>query len=310
MKIQKWHPSIRLSNGESWILETPNHYVRFTSQGGRGILQVTFDHLNADRSEDGSMPQPWGQKFAEHNGWSILGVISKKHIWFREEELHDIFDNLKDSGFFVDFARVVFCGGSKGGYGAMAFSSASPGSTVVAFNPQSTLDEKIVSWETRYRVWDWQGRYIDGAESVKSANAVYLFYDKYHYLDSKHADRIKGDNVKKIKCNFLGHGILTLFSNMGILKYVMNSLVLGNFSVNEFRRIFRLNRTKVKQFSRNMFDVALDRKHCKMALRICNALKDGPDREYFVARKALLTSAIAGKSALLTANEWLKRVKL
>lgn len=306
MILISWNSTSVLPFDKSWIIETPDHFVKFTYSGNQNLLQVTFDYFGYDGASK-EMPLSYGQKFAEDNGWSILGVISKRHIWFREEALHDIFDYLKESGFFSQFSRCVFLGASKGGYGALAFSSAAPGSVVVAVEPQSTLDKKIVPWETRYPIGDWKGRYVDGSNCPKSASAVYVFYDKFYDLDRRHAERLVGLNVFHIECNHMRHGLTHCFNKMGILKELMYSLVVGNFFYNDFRRIFRDNRLKTQRFARNLFDAALQRKHYKMCLRLCDALKDGDDRKYFVARKALLTAALSGTSALTITNSWFKR---
>lgn len=307
MNIIPWNSSIHLSANKDWIVETPYHFLRFTYSGNNEILQVTFDYLDSEGAT-AEVPAPYGQKFAEDSGWSILGVVSKRHIWFREEELHDVFDYLRDSSFFSKFSRCIFSGVSKGGYGALAFSAAAPGAVVVAIEPQSTLDSKIVPWETRYPIGDWHGRYIDGAECCKTASVVYVFYDKFFEPDRKHAQRILGHNVKYITCNHLRHGLSLCFFKMGILKEIMRALIMNEFSPREFRQLFRKNRLKTQRYARNLFDAALERGHYRLALKVCNALKDGDDRKYFVTRKALLTAALNGNSVLTTANSWLKKI--
>jgi hypothetical protein len=51
------------------------------------------------------------------------------------------------TGFFDDFDQVVFYGAGQCGYAAAAFSVATPGATVVAIQPQATLDPRVTEWD-------------------------------------------------------------------------------------------------------------------------------------------------------------------
>jgi hypothetical protein len=286
------------------LKETALHAVRY--EPGDKTLLVTFDHLDATYDEAGQ-PEPWAFKFAVQNGWSILGVVSKKHVWFREEALHDVLVDLEVSGFFANFDKVVFAGGSKGGYGALAFSSLCPGATVIAINPQSTLDIGLAPWEKRYPVAPWSGRFKDGAEEAKSANTVYLFYDPYCELDRLHAVRIAGPNTVQFRCWYLEHAIATCFQKMGILKEVMGGIIRGDLTETGFWQLYRARRRALR-FARNLFVHTLEKGHYRLALRVCDSQISGPDSKYFRMRKAMFIakegSFREAHSLLRECDEW------
>ena len=64
-------------------------------------------------------------------------------MWFRYPKVHAYFNRLVDDGFFDDLDKVVFYGAGPCGYAAATFSVAAPGATVVAIQPQATLDPRV-----------------------------------------------------------------------------------------------------------------------------------------------------------------------
>ena len=67
-------------------------------------------------------------------------LTGTKYLWLRNPAKMSapalaMLDELRDSGFFARFRRVIFYGASMGGYAAAAFSSAAPGATVILISP-------------------------------------------------------------------------------------------------------------------------------------------------------------------------------
>jgi pimeloyl-ACP methyl ester carboxylesterase len=214
------------------------------SVGNSGTLLVTFENL--DHVYD-NVPNrlPWGFRFVTERGWSILGLMAHGWTWYRDEDVHDFFDELRDSGYFDQFERVVFYGASMGGYAATVFSAACPGSTVISISPQATLSRDVASWETRYkRAWirDYSSRYGYGPDMIRSAKHAYLFYDPTAQLDAMHMSLFGGDNVTKFKCRFMGHRIASAMQQMGILAPVIEGCIEGNLTTAEFYDLMRARR--------------------------------------------------------------------
>lgn len=203
-------------------------------------LVVAFDNLDDIRQDPNRLP--WAVDFISSQGWSSLGFMAHGPTWYRDDAVLDFFDELRDTGFFNGFERVVFYGTSMGGYAACAFSAARPGATVVAINPQATMDRERAGWENRYRKsWrhDYFGRYGYAPDMVPTAEKVWLFYDSRLAQDAMHAALFRSANVEKIRCPFMGHGLLNVWRDMGVLKPIVSGCINGTLSAQDIHRLMR-----------------------------------------------------------------------
>ena len=247
-----------LAGSEGFYRDNAEHSFLFIKRSD--TLVVTFDNrdLAMEKRQD---RKPWGFSFIEKQGWSMLGVMAKGWTWYRDPWVWQQFEDLRTSGFFAAFKRVVFYGASMGGYGASAFVSACPGADVVAISPQSTLNRVLVPWETRYRsAWsrDWSGAYADATESSGTAGRVFLLYDPYETLDRAHAERFVGQNVLKLRAPLLGHRLGSSLQQMGILAPITLAALNGTLTETEFYRSLRA-RKSFPRYQRELFKRALAR---------------------------------------------------
>ena len=276
-----------LAGPQGWFREGENHSFLHVPRGD--TLVVTFDNLDIamEKRDD---RRPWGWSFIEQQGWSALGVMAGGWTWFRDPFVSDTFDELRESGFFEKFLRVVFYGASMGGYGATAFSAACPGAHVVAISPQSTLDKTIVPWEARYKVaWgqDFSGPYGDAALSSQSAASVNLLYDPYVKADAAHAARFEGQNVTRWRCPLLGHRLGSSLNQMGVLKDVVYQAVEGSLTPDAFRQLLRARR-EFPRYQRELANLALERNHEALALRVADHVLSTRDDRFFRQLRARL----------------------
>ena len=244
----------------------------------KDVLVVTFDNLDIamTKRED---RRPWGYSLIEKQGWSMLGVLAGGWTWYREPWVSEQFDELRDSGFFGQFKRVVFYGASMGGYAAAAFSPASPGADVVAISPQSTVDKSLVPWETRYKVvWDrdFSGPYGDAAEVSHSARRVSILYDPYEPLDAQHAARFTGENVDHLRAPLLGHRLGSSLHQMGILSPIILGALSGSLSRHDFYQLLRARKT-FPRYQRELFNRAAARGHTGLARQLGNYILSQSD---------------------------------
>lgn len=227
-KREVWHDKLTELGAERGFYRVLGAQHKALFLQGNKTLVVSFDNLD-DARQDTENRLPWGSEFISSRGWSSLGISAHGWTWYRDEAVLDFFDELRDTNFFDQFDKVVFYGTSMAGYAAAAFSSACPGATVIAMNPQATLERAVTSgWETRYhRSWtqDFSGRYSYAPDQAKAAKAVYLFYDPSGAHDAMHASLFRGENIIKIKCRHCGHGLTSSFNAMGILKDIVKKCV-------------------------------------------------------------------------------------
>ena len=247
-----------LAGDTGFYRATADHSFLFIQRSD--TLVVTFDNLDIamEKRED---RRPWGFAFIEKQGWSMLGVMAHGWTWYRDGWVSQQFDDLRDSGFFKQFKRVVFYGASMGGYAACAFVAACPGADVVAISPQSTLDKTIVPWETRYATaWgrDFTGPYGDAATASQAAGRVTLLYDPYEPLDAGHVARFTGANVMALRTPLLGHRLGSSLHQMGILSQITLGALNGTLTELEFYRVLRARKT-FQRYQRELFKRAIAR---------------------------------------------------
>ncbi len=267
---ESWKTLLAEMGAEKGFFEeiSHEHSALFVKSGK--TLVVTFDNLDMVNL-GGEQRMPWGFSFVQSKGWSVLGVMSQGWTWYRDENLFDFFDRLKDEGFFDQFEQVVFYGASMGAYAACAFSSASPGATVIAISPQATLDRSLTSWETRFKkAWgrNFTNRYGYGPEHVKTAKKVFLFFDPTEHVDAMHAALFQSDNVEKLRCRNMGHRIASLWQSMGILKTVTEACVDDTLNRTNFYRWLRKRRESLRYQKELLMKLKREGRH-RLMIRYC-----------------------------------------
>lgn len=256
-----------LAGPDGFYRENADHSFLYIPRGD--TLVVTFDNLDIamTKRED---RRPWGFSFIEKQGWSMLGVMANGWTWYRDGWVSDQFDQLAAAGFFKGFTRVVFYGASMGGYAACAFVAACPGADVVAISPQSTLDRRLVPFETRYKsAWDrdFSGKYGDAAEASKAAGRVTILHDPYEPLDAAHVARFKGANVVPLRAPLMGHRLGSSLHQMGILSSVTLGALNGTLTEADFYRALKARKGFVR-YQRELFKRALAKGHPALARKL------------------------------------------
>ncbi len=221
----------------------PDHSALFFKRSRQ--LLVTFETIASARGQaKDDLPFSW--KLAESRGWSQLCVLSHSETWFRHRALYLFFDRLTDSGFFDDYDRVVFFGAGSCGYGASAFSVAAPGATVIAVQPQATLDPRVAEWDARFlpmRRISFTGRYGYAPDMLDAAAEVYLLYDPNLREDAMHAALFTRPHVTKLRCRYLNGDIEPFLRQKQLLGPLLTMAMQDTLSPFEFHRLFRERRT-------------------------------------------------------------------
>lgn len=244
-----------LSKGE-WvqkIAETAQNHGRFEVLGKshfaafmkeKPVLLVTFETVEGIRSHSPSA-HPFGWELAKSDGWSTLSVICEGQTWFRDPAIYGFFDRLIDDGFFDEFEQVVFYGAGSCGYAASAFSVAAPGATVIAVQPQATLDPRVTEWDERFkkmRSMDFTSRYGYAPDMLDAAEKAYVLYDPYIEMDAAHAAMFTRSNVKKFRLPNMGYGLHGEMEKMEMLSPLIKAAANDNLTTLKFAQLYRARR--------------------------------------------------------------------
>ena len=250
---------------------------------------VTFDNM---KSRDAPAPAyPWAFGLVDEAGYSHLGVMmNRRNDWFRQPDLDAYMKRLQGEGFFAGFRRVIFYGSSMGGYGALAFAPLAPGATVVAFVPQTSLDPRVVPFETRYRPGfargQWAiGGFSDGANGARSAERIVVFADPWHPQDRAHVERLPQDTLVWAQCPWTGHDAARVMKHMGLLKPAVLAAWDGTLTEEGFRSAWRASRGSQKRV-RSVLRQAVEKGHPDLVLdRLAHLRKSQPGWQFPLVRR-------------------------
>ncbi len=265
------------------------------------VLLVTFDNLSSVGEQN--PPQPWLQVRAAQAGASILGIMSSRKDWYRNEDTPRLLTALVAAGFFRQFRRVVFTGASMGGFAALVYASIVPASTVLAFSPQSTLARALAPFDRRYRyaqkAWDWTTpAYLDATTTTVAK--IYLVYDPFVPEDKRHAARITGPDVRHIHTDHLGHRAIRLMKPNNALQLLIEQVAQDRFDAPAFARAMRGRRGELP-WQRALFAAAERRNHPKLMLRAAQAILRRDPTAAYPMRVAARFAEICGERAPLPA---------
>lgn len=218
------------------------HFATFIDE--KSTLLVTFETVQGIRSLS-ETAQPFGFELVKAQGWSHLCVISDGDTWFRDPRIFGFFDQLIDDGFFEEFDRVLFYGAGPCGYAAAAYSVAAPGATVVAVQPQATLDARMTEWDDRFphmRRVSFTDRYGYAPDMLDAAQRAFVIYDPREQLDAMHATLCQRVNVTRLRMRNMGGALQTRLIEMGMLYRILTLAGKGRLDENAFYNLYRARR--------------------------------------------------------------------
>ena len=230
-------------NKNGFYISTDEFALQHTYRSAK-VLYVSFDDPESAPPHP-KHRDPWGYDIAQTYGWSHLGVLCKHANWCRPPQFYDEMSRLADSGFFANFDKVVFAGSSMGAYAACAFSALVAGSTVVAFRPQATLAPGQADWDTRYpsgSAADWTGPLANAADSLKTADKVWIVYDPKTPEDKKHAALLAGPNVTLLHARYSSDFTAQYLRQIEMLGPFVSDCVSGDMTEARFYQLYRKGR--------------------------------------------------------------------
>ena len=244
------------------------HFSTFVEE--KNTLLVTFETVDGIRTLSDTA-QPLGFDMIRALGWSHLCVISDGDTWFREPLIYEFFDKLIDDGFFEEFDKVVFYGAGPCGYAAAAFSVAAPGSTVLAIQPQATLDPRMTEWDDRFvemRRTPFNDRYGYAPDMLDAAQEAYIFYDPNQHLDAMHAALFARPNVQRLRLPFMGGTLQTRLIEMQILYRLIALAGQDKLTPIEFYKMYRARRDN-RDYLRNLLNHLIGEDRVQLNIWLC-----------------------------------------
>lgn len=212
---------------------------------GGDTLLVTFETVQGIRALSGNA-EPLGWSFVRTQGWSHLCIASDGDTWFRDKYVIALFDSMSDDGFFDDFETVLFYGAGPCGYAAAAFSIASPGATVVAIQPQATLDPRVAEWDDRFfekRRMDFTSRYGYAPDMLDGCDHAFVLYDPMEQFDAMHAALFTRTGVTQLRLRNMGDAIQGDLMQMQVLVPLLEHAATGALDERTFASLYRARRT-------------------------------------------------------------------
>jgi hypothetical protein len=273
-KLPLWLSEIHMSGeNEGFYTRLKNHSIVYI-QRDSARLMVTFDNLS---NVDDTSPdrEPWAYKFVRDNNCSHLSVMARRKDWYRDPQLIRYLQRLSVDGFFAGFEKVTFAGTSMGGFAALAFSSLSPGATVISFSPQTTLEEALVPWETRFamgRARDWSLPHSDCSYEIDDVKKAFVLYDPFFEPDRRHIERLENPNVVFLKTWCSGHFSPVFLRRAGLLKPLMQHAFDETLTPQVFYDMFRARRM-IPWYRKSLISNLQDRGHHKLATRVTPAFR-------------------------------------
>ncbi len=295
-----WYARIDDIGEEAGYFESlgPFHSAFFSDEGS--VLLVTFETRATIRANQKDH-LPMGYAIANTRGWSNLTIIADHETWYRAPSVFAYFDRLVDDAFFEDFDQVVFYGAGHGGYAAAAYSVVAPGATVIAVQPQATLDPRIAGWDTRYqgmRRTSFTNRYGFAPDMLEGAGEGFVIYDPNETLDAMHAALFTRDFVTKLPCPNIGPNVEPMLREMDILEQMLVLACEGQFRAAAFWRLYRARRN-TPRYLRNLVARLENRERPFLNALLCRNATRRLNGPRFRARLAQLEADLQSKGITL-----------
>ncbi|MCL6284709.1 phosphoadenosine phosphosulfate reductase [Ruegeria sp. 2012CJ41-6] len=218
------------------------HFATFIPRSP--TLLVSFETMQDIRALSDSQ-QPLGFEMIRKRSWSHLCLISNGDTWFRDDAVYAFFDRLIDDGIFEAYDKVVFYGAGSCGYAAAAFSVAAPGASVIAVQPQATLDPRMTEWDDRFtsmRRTAFDDRFGYAPDMLDAADQAFVLYDPGQQLDAMHATLFARPNVTRLRMRHMGSDLQARLSEMKLLSRLLTKAAENTLTEIEFYRMFRARR--------------------------------------------------------------------
>lgn len=237
-KLPDWYGEVPQADRGT---DLPHHVgqaqVLLCDRGAEQLI-VTFGHSDDTNHPELDWPA-WTDRLIRQRGWSHLAITAPKGNWYRDAALISLLEKLRDDGFFKRFDAVTFFGPAPqgSGFAALAFAALSPGAHVLAFDAQSTMHPKSVSWDDRFapaKDADWTLPFGDATKSLRQVATAYIVIDPLQPLDRRHLGRLDAKRVMTLHGIGLYEDIGIAIKRLGLLGDMFVKAVAGTLTEADF----------------------------------------------------------------------------
>jgi hypothetical protein len=188
--------------------------------GNSPYLLVTFNEMEIQAN--GS--RYWGQRFCEKADIAALGFISRRPNWFPAES---VVKAVAAAAAILKAApeRILY-GHSQGGYAALRYRRRFNATTAIAFCPQVSIDPRSVPYDNRFLRHFSPALHANmGISPDQAAGRAYIFYDPFHAIDRRHAERIASlqPDTHRVPVHMTGHGTVRVFTGTERALFLINA---------------------------------------------------------------------------------------
>ena len=262
---------------QHYIRETEHYVLEGYFYSPRRLI-ITFEHASENPNRADIYRYGWGSKRFRAQRVSHLCVKPKSSDWYRNPDLADALSSLRENGFFDQFETIITYGGSMGGYAALTYADLVKATTVLALNPQTTLNLSDVPWEDRFQeaqLQDWTGPYSDAVGKSENAKQVLCVYDPFTRRDAMHVARLNQSNLVHVRAPFLGHGIGEPLNELGALWRLVTWAKDDAIDLPCFHKVLR-DRKKLPRYLEILGRQPRVQKSRKMTAIVLKAMKELP----------------------------------
>ncbi|MBK5569958.1 hypothetical protein [Ensifer sp. SSB1] len=177
--------------------------------GASPYLLITFNEMEIQAN--GS--RYWGQRFCEKADIAALGFISRRPNWFPAAS---VVKAVEAAAPILKAApeRILY-GHSQGGYAALRYRRRFNATAAIAFCPQVSINPKAVPYDNRFlRHFSPELHANMGIAPDHAAGRAFIFYDPFHAIDRRHAERIANLQAEThlTPVQMTGHGTVRVFT--------------------------------------------------------------------------------------------------
>ena len=211
----------------------------------RDTLVVCFQYRQPNQQLD--LPGFAEEFFAKFEIDAVF-VNCTSNEWYQYQDLPLALSKLR--AFASTWSRVVTYGSSMGAYAALRFAKPIGAQASIAVGPQYSPRPAVIAGEHRFCADIAPTRFLyEESFQANSCVANYVIYDPLLKLDLRHVvEYQKTSTLIPIAIPCGGHTPIIPLVQCGMLSDFILQLVAGTFSVQRFRRQFRLSRRSSSEY--------------------------------------------------------------